>query len=335
MRIGLFGGAFDPIHFGHLRSAEEVREALALNELWFIPTARPPHKDIKDITPFAHRLAMAELAVMGLERFRVISIEAERQSPSYSIDTLRELKKRYPDAEFYFILGSDAFACITSWKDYRDIAGLASVVIMGRLHDNWDEVRKVIAMAFDGYEEVRQGVFVSSKGCAIYLQQVTHLDISSTNVRRLASMGRSIRFLVPDGVIKYLEDNGLYRKLAQKLAQEVLENKGEKVMILDLRGLSDFTDYFVIAHGRSARHVQGIAGKVQEALASKGVRPSSVEGETDAKWILLDYGGVIVHLFYEPLRGFYDLEGLWSQAPKTYLNGPDGVSSEKDEEEDK
>ncbi|MDA8162416.1 MAG: nicotinate-nucleotide adenylyltransferase [Desulfobacteraceae bacterium] len=332
MRIGLFGGAFDPIHFGHLRSAEEVREALALDEIWLIPTAHPPHKDARDMAPFGHRLAMTEMAVKGMRHFRAIPIEAERQGLSYSIDTLVELKKGHPGAEFYFILGSDAFIWITSWKDYRDIAGLASIVVMGRPHDNWDDMRNVVARAFDGYKEERQGVFISSKGLAIYLQQVTHLDISSTWIRRLVSMGRSVRFLTPEAVIKYMEDNGLYRGFVQELAWRILENKGENVVILDLRGLSDFTDYFVIAHGRSTRHVHGMADKVQEAFSLKGVRPLSVEGQTDSKWILMDYGGVVAHLFYEPLRGFYDLEGLWSQAPKTCLNGPDGEVTEDDEE---
>lgn len=320
MRIGLFGGVFDPVHYGHLRSVEEVREALGLDEIWFIPTANPPHKDTKDITPFRHRSAMTRLAVRDIAYFKVIDIEAERQGPSYSVDTLRDIKKKYPDTEFYFILGSDAFVWIDSWKDCSHIIELASIVVMGRADDEWGEVKKVAARAFPSTTVTERSILQTDH--AIYLQHVTRLDISSTLIRELVSCGRSIRFLVPDEAVKYLEENGLYRdqsgsgRKARELAMEVLNNKGEDVVILDLRGLSDFAGYFVIAHGRSTRHVQGMADNVQAAFARRGIKPLSIEGERDAKWILMDYGEVIVHLFYEPMRAFYDLEGLWSQAKR-------------------
>jgi nicotinate-nucleotide adenylyltransferase len=325
MHIGLFGGAFDPIHYGHLRSVEEVREAMALDEIWFIPTASPPHKDAKYIAPFNHRLAMTRLAVKDIGHFKVLDIEARRQGPSYSVDTLMDLKTRYPDTEFYFILGSDAFVWIGSWKDYSHIIEFASIVVMGRAGggsgDEWGAVKDTIARAFPSVAIFEQSALQT--GHAIYLEHVTHLDISSTRVRELASCGRSIRFLVPDEVIQYLEENSLYRdssrQKAMELASEVLNNKGEGVAILDLRGLSDFASYFVIAHGRSTRHVQGIADNVQDAFARRGIHPLSIEGEKEAKWILMDYGEVVVHLFYEPMRAFYDLEGLWSQVKRQYV----------------
>ncbi len=100
------------------------------------------------------------------------------------------------------------------------------------------------------------------------------------------------------------------------IVHEVLENKGEDVLVLDVRGLSSLSDYFVIAHGRSTRHVQGMADNVLHNLRNKGMKCLGVEGEREGKWILMDYGDVVLHLFYGPVRGFYDLEGLWNQAPR-------------------
>ena len=97
MRIGLLGGTLDPIHIGHLRSAEEIREALELDEIWFMPAALPPHKEPSTLTSFAHRLAMVELAVTSTDHFKATAIEDERPGPSYSIDTLKELRQRYKD----------------------------------------------------------------------------------------------------------------------------------------------------------------------------------------------------------------------------------------------
>ncbi|MGB9712505.1 MAG: nicotinate (nicotinamide) nucleotide adenylyltransferase [Dissulfurimicrobium hydrothermale] len=325
MHIGLFGGTFDPIHYGHLRSAEEVREAFGLDEIWFIPTAYPPHKDTGDITPFHHRLAMTRLAVNGVDYFKVLDIEAKRNGPSYSIDTLRELSGLHPDKEFYFILGSDAFASITSWKEYWHIPEFTSIVVMGRKDGEIEEVKRIIARTFrntrpDGPGD---GAFMLPEGKGIYLAKVTHIEISSTKMRELLINGRSIRFLLPHEVTKYISANDLYRdeamKLAVELANEVANNKGEEVVILNLRGLSDFTSFFVIAHGRSARHIQGMADNILEVFAQKDIHPLDIEGKKEAKWILMDYGEVVVHLFYEPMRAFYDLEGLWSQAKRQYI----------------
>ena len=342
MRIGLLGGTLDPIHFGHLRSAEEIREALELDEIWFMPAALPPHKEPSGLTPFAHRLAMVELAVASLDYFRVTTIESERPGPSYSIDTLRELGERHKDeAEFFFMLGSDAFLDIETWKDYGSLTDYASLVIMRRGHEDLSGLKEIISRAFPAHSiQEEKDIFVAHDKGAIYLYPVTHLAISGTDIRRRARSGLSVRFLVPEEVRTYMEENSLYAGSAgdtspsiedietktasseervQQIVSEILENKGEQVVILDMRGLSSLADFFIISHGRSTRHVQGIADKMRRNLRKKGIKCSGVEGEQEGRWILMDYRDVIVHLFYEPVRGFYDLEGLWSEVPRIIL----------------
>lgn len=342
MRIGLLGGTLDPIHFGHLRSAEEIREVLELDEIWFMPAALPPHKELSNLTPFAHRLAMVELAVASMDCFRTTAIEDELPGPSYSIDTLKELGERYKDeAEFFFILGSDAFLDIETWKDYGSLTDYVSLVIMRRGHEDSSGLKEVICRAFPTHcIQGEKDVFIAHNKGAIYLYSVTHLAISGTDIRRRARSGLSVRFLVPEEVRIYMEKNSLYiestsdplpfledkeskvaslEEPAQQIVLEILENKGEQVVILDMRGLSSLADFFIISHGRSTRHVQGIADKMRKNLRKKGIKCRGVEGEQEGKWILMDYGDVIVHLFHEPIRDFYDLEGLWSEVPKIIL----------------
>jgi len=333
VRIGLLGGTLDPVHFGHLRSAEEIREALELDEIWFVPAALPPHKESSTLTPFAHRLAMVELAVTSTDHFKVTAIEDERPGPSYSIDTLKELGEKYKDkAEFFFILGSDAFLDIETWKDYGSLTDYGSLVIMRRGHEDSSGLKEVISRAFPDHRiQGGKDIFIAHDKGAIYLYSVTHLAISGTDIRHRARSGLSVRFLVPEGVRIYMEKNSLYvestgdpslspiaslEEPAQQIVSEILENKGEQVVILDMRGLSSIADFFIISHGRSTRHVQGIANKMRKNLRKKGIKCRGVEGEQEGKWILMDYGDVIVHLFYEPIRGFYDLEGLWSEVPR-------------------
>jgi nicotinate-nucleotide adenylyltransferase len=327
VRIGLLGGTLDPVHFGHLRAAEEVREAFGLDEIWFIPAAVPPHKEIAAVTPFHHRFAMVELAVGGVDYFRAVSLEAERPGPSYSIDTLRVLRQRYGTGwEFFFILGDDAFAEIEQWKAYRLLTDFASLVIIGRGSSGLSLVRDIIGRAFPDHQvEVGANVYQAPGKWAICFQGVTHFGISGTDIRRRARCGLSVRFLTPDRVLSYMEEKGLYNQsaggtltssgienfdeaplgeLARKIAGEILANKGERIVILDVRCLSGFADYFVISHGRSTRHVQGIVDNVSRNLRKDGIRCKGIEGERDGKWVLMDYGDVVVHLFYEPVRDF-------------------------------
>ncbi len=118
-------------------------------------------------------------------------------------------------------------------------------------------------------------------------------------------------------------DGFVLEGVVKLVAQEVLDNKGEDVVVLDVRRLSSLADYFVITHGRSTKHVQGMADNLLANLKKKGIRSLGVEGEREGKWVLIDYGEVVVHLFYGPVREFYDLEGLWSQAPRMDLGSGD------------
>jgi len=186
LRIGLLGGTLDPVHFGHLRSAEEIREALELDEIWFMPAALPPHKGSPTLTPFAHRLAMVELAVASMDYFKATAIEDERPGPSYSIDTLKELGERYKDkAEFFFILGSDAFLDIETWKDYGSLTDHGSLVIMRRGHEDSSGLKEVISRLFPDHRiQEEKDIFIAHDKGAIYLYSVTHLAISGTDIRR-------------------------------------------------------------------------------------------------------------------------------------------------------
>ena len=335
MRIGLFGGTLNPIHFGHLRSAEEIREALELDEVWFVPAAFPPHKQSETLTPFSNRLAMVKLATASVDYFKVLSLEMDRPGPSYSIDTLRELRRLHDsETKFFFIIGSDAFLDIETWKDYSHLTDFASLVVMGRRHGDLEMAHEVISRAFPAHcVQDKKAIYVAPGREAIHLNSVTHLAISATDIRRRARTGLSVRFLVPEAVRRYMTENSIYAQplklkdkrdrspelVVQEIASEVSENKGEKVVVLDMRGRSPLADFFIIAHGRSTRHVQGTADKTRKNLRKKGIRCRGIEGEGKGKWILMDYGDIVVHLFYEPIRGLYDLEGLWSDVPRLAL----------------
>ncbi len=200
MKIGLLGGTFDPIHFGHLRLAEEVREALGLEQVWFIPAGTPPHKRAEPHSPFRDRLELVRLAVADHPAFEVLDIEGQRPGPSYTVETLRQLHQRFPGREFYFLLGLDSFLELDTWYQYRRLPELAVLVVANRGLQGLKEAYPRLAEIFPE----------PSLRARVLFQEITPLEISSTSIRRLCREGRSIRYLVPEAVRRYVEEHRLY-----------------------------------------------------------------------------------------------------------------------------
>ena len=212
--IGIFGGTFDPIHMAHLRAAEDVREALDLAEIRFVPSAVPPHKDARAVTAPAERLRMLELATAGIPDFRVWPVELERQGPSYSIDTIRALRAEIgPSRRIAFILGRDAFAEFDTWKEHAAIFALCDVVVMTRPpHRENLTIADIPVAARQAFcYDPASGSYHHESGHRVIPLSVVPLDISATDIRARLAAGRSIRFLVPAAVEAYLASTHLYR----------------------------------------------------------------------------------------------------------------------------
>lgn len=188
MRIGILGGTFNPIHIGHLILAEEALSKLSLDKLVFVPTYIPPHKNVEgDIKP-QHRVKMVELAIEDNPVFEVSTFEIESKKKSYSIDTLKEFRKIYGDAQLFFITGSDLLKDLFSWKNVNDIFKISKFIVANRAGYPVTEVPK----------EVDRVV-------------ITPIEVSSEDIRKRLKEGRSIRYLVPEKVRQYITERGLYK----------------------------------------------------------------------------------------------------------------------------
>lgn len=214
MRLGVFGGTFNPVHLAHLRCAEEAREALRLERVLFVPAANPPHKGAAGVAGAVHRLAMLRLAVRGNRAFRVSPLEVERGGRSYSVDTLRQLRARLPGStRLVFLLGVDQFREIATWRGYRDLFSLAEFGVMTRPPHVIAAPRALIPVAARGefcYGPDRTTLRHRS-GNTITFLTVTALDISASAIRERLARGESVRYLVPPAVERYIDRHGLYR----------------------------------------------------------------------------------------------------------------------------
>ncbi len=208
MRIGLFGGTFDPVHLGHLRTVLEVREVLGLERVYLIPSATPPHKVTRPVSDPALRLEMLRAAVAGDDGFMVSDVELRRAGPSYTIDTVRQFEADLGHPP-HLIMGLDAFLELDTWKSYLDLVARVSLVVMLRPAgdgaagvDGMDGIRRFVDDRIaPGYRFSPGRLRFDHPGRApIRLMHVTALGISSTRIRDLVRQGKSIRFLVPDPV---------------------------------------------------------------------------------------------------------------------------------------
>ncbi|MGH7948625.1 MAG: nicotinate-nucleotide adenylyltransferase [Candidatus Binataceae bacterium] len=212
MRVGLFGGSFNPIHFGHLRAAEEVREALGLDLVYFIPAASPPHKADGELAPADHRLQMVRLATKGNRFFMVSDVEVRRMGRSYTIDTVRYfLATLRQPSTLFLLMGSDQFAELATWKDCDELATVCNLAVHTRLREGESGPQRVSLAALErfGYSKANDH-YVHSSGQTLYFVATTNFPISASQIRRKIQRGESIGYLLPVDVADYIQRHALY-----------------------------------------------------------------------------------------------------------------------------
>lgn len=190
--VGIMGGTFDPIHCGHLLAAEQAREQAGLDEVWFMPTHIPPHKSRQHLTAAQDRLRMVELAVADNPAFRVTDVELQREGPSYTYDTMVRLVREYPDCRFSFIIGADMVEILPTWYRFEELVRLVHFIGLARPGTKLERSRREYV------------TFV----------EMPVWDISSTMIRKKAASDKSIRYLVPPAVERYLKEKRIYDPFA-------------------------------------------------------------------------------------------------------------------------
>ncbi len=207
--IGLLGGGFDPVHIGHIAVAETVNKELALSKVLFIPAAVPPHKEIS--ASFQDRLNMLRLAISGKKGFEITTMEAERQGPSYTVDSLHTLQQEFSeDVELFFITGFDAFSEIKLWKSYNELLRLASFVVIDRPGYCQQSLEEFCAREFFDVFPAGEDVWQVKGGKRIYRLKMDPVFVSSTEIRERLKNRLPINSMVPEEVEDYIYRHGLY-----------------------------------------------------------------------------------------------------------------------------
>jgi nicotinate-nucleotide adenylyltransferase len=191
-QVGILGGTFDPIHYGHLLAAEQAREQAGLDEVWFIPARIPPHKEQAGISPGRDRLRMVELAIADHPCFRAMDVELQREGPSYTYDTMLQLTADYPDCRFSFIIGGDMVEILPQWHRFDELIKLVRFIGLARPGTDYNRA--------------------SASGYVTFVEMPSW-ELSSTLIRQKVAAGKSIRYLVPPAVERYIKEQRLYESI--------------------------------------------------------------------------------------------------------------------------
>ncbi len=205
MRLGIFGGTFDPVHYGHLLLAECCREQCRLDSVWFLPTAVPPHKQQREMTPATQRIEMLELAIAGNPAFSVCRYEAERGGVNYTVDTLARFREEDPSRELFLLVGADMLADLPNWRSAARVVELALPVAVCRPGCEPIDFERLRGIATAERIDLMRGHQV----------EMPEIDISSSEIRRRRASSQSIRYHTPRAVEMYTETHGLYHNPSQ------------------------------------------------------------------------------------------------------------------------
>lgn len=323
-KIAVFGGSFNPPHQGHINSAQVIQRLLGFAKFIVVPTGENPLKPMTDGPTDAERLEMTKLAFQGLgSKFVIDAQEIERKGPSYTFETLKNIAKTEVDADLHFVIGLDQLKTFGLWKNPEKIVQIANLVVTSRPDFTVPKTIEDLPTWFQEQAEkfeFNRVYFHSGK----YMQfvQLPDVEVSSTEVRKALRSKKSVGHYIPLALENYIKEKKLYqpidhqirdyREMTRFIAKVLDEKKAIQVRSFDLSKASAPSEFAIVGSGTSTRHAVSLSENlVKEVKEEFGVWPQSVEGLTEGRWVLVDYGNLIVHIFYDFVRQEYSIEKLW------------------------
>jgi len=324
-KVALFGGTFDPVHLGHTACLHHLVENMDFSKVVLIPTSQNPMKLDQSPVSREDRLKMIEIATAELQG-EIIVDESEvlQDKPSYSYDTLKRYQKDYQPEELFLVMGVDTFAELDQWKNFEQILEMTNFIVVSRPPYRRplgiEDLPAGIRPHVNSYE---RGFALLNTGRTVEFVNIKTEDISSTLVRKKLKTGKSIQSLIDINVERYIKENNIYPSLSPddvdfaQLTQRVgllLKERAMNAAGYDLRSLDRLYDYTLVASATSTKQAQSLANLVKDQVKEEfGLSPFSIEGREEGRWVILDYGALIVHIFYDYVRQEYRLEELWRE----------------------
>ncbi len=335
MKIGIFGGSFNPPHMGHINAIQTVAKKAGLGKVHILPAAQNPLKTpVEGPTP-EQRVELTRLAFAQYgETYFVDDQEIKRGGMSYTIDTVMNLRKSYDANDLYLVVGADKFEELAQWKDYQKILTEANLIVTTRPgYDMPESLEEMPGFLKPLVAEFDFNFIELNTGRNIQFITLRDVEVSSSEVRKWLRSGKPVEKYLPLSVESYIKENKLYRNLGDRIgdytkftefcANVLFAKKGINVRGFDLTQMSAPSEYTLIASGTSTRHAAAMAENIVMAVKEEyNVHPQSIEGVDEGRWVLVDYGSLIIHVFYDFVRQEYNLENLWREGKDMGLKDP-------------
>ncbi len=339
MKRGIFGGSFNPPHMGHIQVMTEVQKKFGLDVIHVIPSNQNPLKVSLEGPTSLQRLKMTELAVESFGgQFIADDREIKRGGPSYTIDTLTEMANEFPGDSLHLILGADLFEQLNQWKNYAQLFELANILVVSRpgyeLPHDADELPKWLQKHVADYDF---NFAELTTGKSIQFMTIKPFDVSSTQLRKILRTNRPADQFLPLTTEKYAKENKIYQSkgknvgdfvgFTQFCAQSLFDKKVIQLQGYDIKDISSTTEFVLVGSGSSTKHASSMAENLMRFVKDEyQLSPYHVEGLEEGRWVILDYGSLMIHLFYDYVRQEYRLEELWKNAKNLNLQDKTIVS---------
>ncbi|MBY0314136.1 MAG: nicotinate (nicotinamide) nucleotide adenylyltransferase [Bdellovibrionales bacterium] len=338
--IAIYGGTFDPFHMGHIYCIQSILEKSKIDRVFVVPAAQNPLKQAQEIPSASQRLEMARIGVADFDNVAVDDQEIKRGGKSYTVDTIKTYLKEYEPQQIHLVIGLDEFYQFHLWKNFETILESCNLIVVSRPGNLLPATKEDLSEPLQKYVgAIDRNYIALTTGRSVEFLRVKGLDIASTEIRKLLKTGRGVEKFLDMKVEEYIKENNLYPLIGPKIGdfKNFTEFCGDVLFsrkALNLRGYdlaklgTASSDYVIIASGTSKRQTQSLGESLTKEVKNQyGLSPLSIEGMEEGRWVLIDYGQLIIHLFYDYVRMEYSLESLWK-------NGVDMQLRDKSESAD-
>ena len=317
--IGIFGGTFDPLHFGHIRAVNELCAHIKFETVHWVLSARPPHKN-QTSASVEQRFMMLELGLAGYNDYIADDREIKRSETSYTLDTVLEFKQQYPEHKLCLIIGSDSLLRLATWYRYQELIDQVHLLVMARpgyelIVPDFLQDRQIDSLK----------ALVQQDAPSLVIYQHSNYDISSTHIRSIFTSSaapdrQALKQLLPEPLIDYIQAKQSYKippmnpeQIKDQVVAALEDVKGQDIRVIDITDISNFADFMIVASGTSDTHVKALAREASTNLRTQGVKPIGEDGADIGEWVLVDFGDVVLHVMRPEVREYYDLEKLWDE----------------------
>lgn len=332
--VAIYGGTFDPFHMGHVYCIQTLLEKTKIEKIYVVPANQNPLKDPVEGPTAQQRADMVRVGLQDFDTVTVDDQEIERGGKSFTIDTVEKYLEEYSADQLHLVVGLDEFYQLHKWKDFGKLLESCNFIVVSRPGNMLPFSKDDLPEPLRPYIDVLDRNFVAlTTGRTVEFLRVKGIDVAATEIRKYLKTGRTVDKFLDIRVEDYIKKHNIYpligpkvgdyRQFTEFCADRLFNRKALNLRALDLNALATPSDFVIITSGTSKRHTQSLGEWVLREVKNQfGLNPLSIEGMEEGRWVLIDYGQLIIHIFYDYVRMEYNLESLWKTGQDLKLKDP-------------